>query len=86
MFAARSDGPSHMVRDKTDVWKELASQFSALRLTESSDRLPAFSGLAKVAQPFMKSRHLAGSWENDIVSSLTWFGQIGPIEKRPELY
>ena len=84
--AAISDSPSHVVRDKKDVWKDLASQFSAVRLTKSSDRLPKFSGLAKVAQTFMKSRHLAGSWENDIVSSLTWFGQYGPIEKQPEPY
>lgn len=42
--AARSDGPSHMVRDKTDVWKDLASQFSALRLTKSSDRASCVLG------------------------------------------
>jgi hypothetical protein len=70
----------HLVLDGKDslliqqAWRELVQVYSVLRLTKSSDKLPALAGLA---QAFKKQRpgdrYLAGLWERSIIEDFLWY-------------
>jgi len=53
-------------------WAELISQYSGLRLTYETDRLPALAGIASVASRIVSGRYLSGIWEADLSSGLLW--------------
>ena len=55
-----------------DYWCEIVEEFSRLRLTRESDRLPALIGVATVFQASLKCGYLAGLWEKDIARGLLW--------------
>ncbi|KAH8597733.1 heterokaryon incompatibility protein-domain-containing protein [Bisporella sp. PMI_857] len=55
-----------------DNWCEVVEEFSRLRLTRESDRLPALIGVATVFQASLKCGYLAGLWEHDIARGLLW--------------
>jgi hypothetical protein len=55
-----------------DYWFEVVEEFSRLRLTRESDRLPALIGVATVFQASLKCAYLAGLWEKDIARGLLW--------------
>jgi hypothetical protein len=54
------------------LWRHLARQFSRRTLRFSSDRLPAIAGLASVFAEKLRSRYLAGIWEEDLAEGLAW--------------
>jgi hypothetical protein len=55
-----------------DYWFEVVEEFSKLRLTRESDRLPALMGVATIFQASLKCGYLAGLWEKDIARGLLW--------------
>ncbi|KAJ4327851.1 hypothetical protein N0V84_001661 [Fusarium piperis] len=48
------------------------SSYSRRKLTFSTDKLPAFSGLAQRLQPLIGYNYLAGLWAGDIRQGLLW--------------
>ncbi|PMD17228.1 HET-domain-containing protein, partial [Hyaloscypha hepaticicola] len=54
------------------TWMYLLNHYTACKLTLESDRLIAISGLAKLLQPMMGCRYLAGPWEDSLVAQLVW--------------
>lgn len=60
-------------------WREMVEQYSACKLTYESDRLVAFSGLAKQHQKASHDVYLAGLWLQNIERQLCWGRIIGPL-------
>ncbi|KAK5679691.1 hypothetical protein LTS10_007639 [Elasticomyces elasticus] len=57
-----------------DRWyhRVVADDYSGRKLTRASDKLIALAGLASAFKPLIKSRYLAGMWEQDLVAGLCW--------------
>ena len=53
-------------------WQELVNDYSALKLTFPSDRLPALSGIAKEFQKHHSDQYIAGMWESSIFQDMLW--------------
>lgn len=54
------------------LWRSMVSCYTALRLTKSKDRLPAFGGLARQMASKRNARYLAGLWEDALNDDLLW--------------
>jgi hypothetical protein len=54
------------------LWRTMVCCYTALRLTKSKDRLPAFGGLARQMAAARKARYLAGLWEDALMDDLLW--------------
>ncbi|RYP72611.1 hypothetical protein DL771_004106 [Monosporascus sp. 5C6A] len=59
------------IRDAAENWHRIVEQYSALKLTKQTDRLPALSGLAVRSSPAL-GKYLAGLWKKALVSDLMW--------------
>ncbi|KAF6785733.1 heterokaryon incompatibility protein [Colletotrichum sojae] len=73
------------------VWNRIAQAYSDTRLTKSSDKLIALSGIAKQFATRVNDRYVVGMWRKYLASSLLWHvdreSQIdGSPSKRPEAY
>lgn len=55
------------------LWREMVIQYSHLRLTYSSDKLPALSGLAEAIRKKTRQQYLAGLWRNTLLLDMCWF-------------
>lgn len=53
-------------------WRDMVTQYSRLRLTFGSDRLPALAGLAKQMMRVRGGKYLAGMWEDSLFEDLCW--------------
>jgi hypothetical protein len=54
-------------------WRNMASSYSMLRLTYCTDRLVAFSGIAKEFQARRSGdQYLAGIWKSSVIGDLCW--------------
>lgn len=65
-------------------WKREIKAYSRKALTVPSDKLPAFSGVARKFQPVLGPRYLAGMWETGLLSQLCWMATSPG--KRPAEY
>lgn len=54
------------------VWWSLIETYSKTRLTFSSDRLVALTGIAKWFQKTVPGKYLAGLWGNNLTADLAW--------------
>jgi hypothetical protein len=73
VFNSCPEASVQLVPATTEEWKQAVTEFSGLRLTYPSDKLPALSGLASRFQQRQKVNYLAGLWLNDqIIEQLTW--------------
>ncbi|KAF4455371.1 chromosome transmission fidelity [Fusarium albosuccineum] len=54
------------------IWRYMVVQYSHLRLTYPSDRLPAFSGLAEGIRRTTRQHYLAGLWRDTLLPDLCW--------------
>jgi hypothetical protein len=59
-------------QELADLWFELVTLYSRLKLTNESDRLPALSGLAKCFGDLSRGAYLGGLWESDLPRALLW--------------
>lgn len=68
--------PSLLQESRTDYilsqYYELVQQYSRRQLTIASDKLPAFSGLARVFHSLLGGDYLAGLWTSDLHTGLGW--------------
>ncbi|KAF9466144.1 heterokaryon incompatibility protein-domain-containing protein [Collybia nuda] len=55
-----------------DAWWEIVAEYTKRRLTESSDKLLAISGVAQLFQRYWKTRYIAGLWEINLSGDLLW--------------
>lgn len=53
-------------------WRELVEEYSRLKLTYESDRLPALSGLAQQANRTNNDQYIAGLWRSRLLDDLLW--------------
>lgn len=53
-------------------WPVVVERYSQRSLSNPSDRLPAFSGIATDFSKFTDGRYLAGLWEKTIIHGLMW--------------
>ena len=53
-------------------WCDIIDTYSGCKLTESMDKLPAISGLARAFSKILGDAYLAGLWRNDIHVGLSW--------------
>ena len=56
-----------------EYWTSLVQTYSETNLTNTTDRLPALSGLASDFQRVTKARYLAGIWREDMPRALAWY-------------
>jgi hypothetical protein len=54
------------------LWRQMVFQYSALQLTNASDKLPALSGLAQYMQQQSKEEYLAGLWKSTLLFDMCW--------------
>ncbi|KAM0256813.1 hypothetical protein ACHAQJ_004765 [Trichoderma viride] len=70
-------------------WHQIVEEYSGLRISFTSDRLPALSGVARqygTAHSTDLGRYVAGMWENCFPSELLWYCASGKIHDRPDSY
>jgi hypothetical protein len=53
-------------------WLEVVEEYSKLRLTRQSDRLPALTGVTTVFQKKLGCGYLSGIWQHDIARGILW--------------
>ncbi|CAG8974773.1 hypothetical protein HYALB_00000385 [Hymenoscyphus albidus] len=54
------------------AWLNIVEEYSTLRLTRESDRLPALHGVATVFQDKLGCGYLSGIWQSDIARGVLW--------------
>ncbi len=55
-----------------DLWNSWVSEFSARKLSFSTDKLPAMAGIARSFAMKFRLRYVAGLWEENLISGLLW--------------
>jgi hypothetical protein len=55
-------------------WRSVVEAYSLLHMTNSSDALPALSGLAREMIEITKDTYIAGLWLSNIDNDLLWYG------------
>jgi hypothetical protein len=67
-----------------DHWGEVCEAYMQARLTNTSDRVVAFAGIAEECQQHFRDQYLAGLWRRDLERQLLW-KTVNPYEAtRPE--
>ncbi|TID27527.1 homodimeric type dihydroorotase [Venturia nashicola] len=66
-------------------WADMLRLYSSKALSRESDKLPAFSGLARLFQEKLRDSYVAGLWRNNIVQGLCWLS-IEASHSRPSTY
>ncbi|KAF7950247.1 hypothetical protein EAE96_007538 [Botrytis aclada] len=56
----------------SSIWGSAVSAYTRGNLSKGSDKLIAISAIARELQPLMRCQYLAGLWEVDLVSQLSW--------------
>ncbi|KAK2472566.1 hypothetical protein H9L39_16446 [Fusarium oxysporum f. sp. albedinis] len=75
--------PSRNLDTKLDLlWREMVIQYSHLRLTYSSDKLPALSGLAEAIRRKTGHEYLAGLWRDTLLLDMCWFSTSNELQDR----
>jgi hypothetical protein len=56
-----------------DMWRrDVVNEYSERELTRRTDKLPALSGLARLAAGRNIGDYLAGLWKDDLLAGLLW--------------
>ncbi|KAI1332532.1 HET-domain-containing protein [Xylariaceae sp. FL0255] len=56
------------------MWELLVWQYGERKLTRATDKFPAMSGLARVYEKKLKAKYVAGLWDNNLITGLSWQG------------
>lgn len=64
-------------------WDIIVAEYTRCNLTNTTDKLPALSGLASVYQANTGQTYLAGLWKEDLKNGLLWFAQPMPNQIKP---
>jgi len=65
--------PKATIEELQFRWYHIVQEYSALKLSRSSDKLPAVQGVAKHLNSFRKDLCLAGTWRNTLLDDLMWY-------------
>jgi hypothetical protein len=65
----------------TSTWQDIVEQYSKLKLTQASDKLPALVGLVKHVQELEGGTYRFGLWEKSLINDLLWRAN-GPLRSR----
>ena len=65
------------------LWKGIVELYSAKKLTYTSDKLVALSGIAKLMQQAFDDQYCAGLWRKNLVTQLFWVGACDEQRLRP---
>jgi hypothetical protein len=88
----RDLGWGDRVMDSTRQWQKIVSEYTKLKLTYDSDRLPAIAALADRMSRLRQADdvYIAGMWRNSMLSDLLWQSEpfrimdgAKPLESRP---
>ncbi|KAI9868469.1 MAG: hypothetical protein M1813_005913 [Trichoglossum hirsutum] len=63
-------------------WTRLVTIYGTRRLTKSSDKLPAFSGIAQRYEGMLKDVYVAGLWKSRLIEDLHWSSESWVIPPR----
>ena len=76
-----------------ELWRHIVELYSSMNLTRESDKLIAFSGIAKVMTSKIDSQYVAGMWRDHLESQLLWYvndqfqdGRFKYASRRPHDY
>ncbi|KAL9616842.1 MAG: hypothetical protein Q9160_008332 [Pyrenula sp. 1 TL-2023] len=80
--------PSDTLSHYYSTWYSLVAEYSRRGLSETVDKLPAISGLAKLIQEASNSDYLAGLWSDDLIHGLLWTSlkRLGTPNRRVPQY
>jgi hypothetical protein len=67
-------------------WYQIVDAYTKRCLTRGSDKLVAIAGLAAVMRRILRSRYLAGMWEDNLINQLIWSVPPSETRPRPEAY
>ncbi|RYP76682.1 hypothetical protein DL771_001604 [Monosporascus sp. 5C6A] len=68
--------------DGYEGWTRLVYIYGTRRLTKSSDKLPAFSGIAQRYEGILKDVYVAGLWKSRLIEDLHWSAEFWVIPLR----
>jgi hypothetical protein len=54
------------------LWNELVKSYSSCAFTQTSDKLPAFAGIAKLFREVTGDEYIAGLWKSRLLDGLAW--------------
>ena len=68
-------GTPHTTTEKTfvDLWHNLVSEYTKCELTEGSDKVVAFMGVAEVMSSYIGAQHSASMLQTTLVYDLAWW-------------
>jgi hypothetical protein len=66
-------GPASRHPRHSRPWIKVVSDYTALKLSKESDRLPALSGIAHVFAARWQDEYAAGLWKKTLVPGLLWY-------------
>ncbi|KAF2261107.1 HET-domain-containing protein, partial [Lojkania enalia] len=66
------------------IWGSILLRYSNLSITRPSDKLPALSGLASLAEPVLGYRYLYGIWNFNLPYGLFWHPVNRPMVQATE--
>ena len=69
--------------DLWKLWKGIVELYSTKRLTYTSDKLVALSGIAKLMEQTLDDQYCAGLWRKRLVTQLFWTGDCREQRLRP---
>jgi hypothetical protein len=55
-----------------DKWLQIVEEYSRMKLSHQTDRLPAFSGIARIIQRCTGDEYVGGLWKQDLTAGLMW--------------
>jgi hypothetical protein len=70
------------------LWYDILVDYYGRKLTKSSDKLPALSGIARAFETMTKDRYVAGLWRSNMIEGLLWqaMGSERRATSRPSQY
>lgn len=68
----KSVQPLRLSDDTLSLWQDTRGMYIGLEFSRPSDKLHAFSGIAKLFQEVIGQEYLAGLWKSRIIEQLDW--------------
>ncbi|TRX90161.1 hypothetical protein FHL15_008889 [Xylaria flabelliformis] len=65
----RGKMPIHLLR----LWNSLVREYSNCKLTEASDKLPAFAGISELFREVTGDQYICGMWRSSLLEQLNWW-------------
>jgi hypothetical protein len=69
----------------TEAWRAIVEEYTTMRLSYETDKLPALSGIAQSLSRLEPGRYLAGLWEKGLVLQLAWYYVKQPDESEARI-